>query len=100
MPRVKPFLTDSTTLVRPDHALICCPARAETSEDELLQPLSLVRLCRIDVAFGIGRDAVYANELARLATAIPERRQDLKRLSVEDVHLLVRAIRQIKESLL
>src|SRR5207237_1515424 len=65
---------------------------ADALVDELLQPLALVSLGRVEVALRIGGDAVHAEELARLAAAVAEVRQLLQRLAQDDAHSLVAAV--------
>ena len=73
-------------LPRPGHALVAGGDAAHALVDELLQALSFVGLGRVDVALGVGRDAVHAVELARLAAAVAERGELLQRLAQDDAH--------------
>src|SRR3954462_14208393 len=76
----------------PDYALIHSRHGPQALVHELLDPLPLIRLRRIDVAPGIRGDAVHGEELAGLPAAVAEPRQDLERLPVHDVHALVPAV--------
>ena len=49
----------------------------EAAEHELLHALTFVGLGRVDVALRVDGDAVHAEELAGLAAAVAEARQDL-----------------------
>src|SRR5437588_2653010 len=66
--------------------------RAHAFKCELLDPLSLVRLRRIQVAFRVGGDAVHGVELAGLPSAIAEARQLGHRRAIEHMDFLVGAI--------
>src|SRR4051812_43084565 len=79
-------------LAGPDYALIHARHWPQALVHELLNPLALIRLRRVDVASGIRGDAVDGEELARLPAAIAEHRQDFQRLPVHDVHPLVPAV--------
>src|SRR5258706_15711566 len=79
----------------PDGALVLLGHRRETLVHELLQPLSAVRLGRVEVALRVGGDAVHRVELARLTAAVAEAREDGQRRAIEDVDLLVGAVGQI-----
>src|SRR5215510_11187490 len=57
----------------PEHALIGSHHVADALVDEFLQAFALPSFGRVDVALGIGRDAVHAVELAGLTTAVAER---------------------------
>src|SRR5438093_1146548 len=85
---------------RPDHALIFLRDRSETFVRELLHALALVGLRYIDVPFRVDRDAVRAEELTRLAPAVAEAGEQLQRLPLDDVDLLIAAVRQIQIFLL
>src|SRR5688572_3701145 len=84
---------------RPDHALVARDAR-DPAVHELLHPLPLVRLGRVDVAAGVGDDAVHGEELPRLAPAVAELRQDLERLAVHHVDALVLPVGEVEVALL
>ena len=73
---------------------------AEPLVDELLQAPALVGLGRVDVALRVGRDAVHGEELAGLAAAVAEARQDLQRVALDDVDLLVLAVGEVEILLL
>src|SRR5579864_8417268 len=85
----------SLGVFRPEHALILLSDWAHSLVDELLDALPAIRFGGIDIALRIGGDAVHGVELAGLAAAIAETGQHLERIAVEDVNLLVGAIRQI-----
>src|SRR5450432_2542705 len=85
--------------LRPGHALIAVWHGANASIDELLHALTFVGFGRVEVALGIGRDAVHAIELAGLASAVAERGDLLERLALDDADALVLAVRQHDESL-
>src|SRR5580765_4933289 len=78
-------------LRRPNHPL-SAPYLAHSLVDELLQPLPLVRLGGVEVAFRIRGDAVNAEELSRLAAAVAEVGDLFQRLAQDDAHLLVAAV--------
>src|SRR5712691_2355036 len=83
---------------RPQHALAPAPNRAYALVDEFLHALAFVRFRRIEVALGIGGDAVHAVELARLATAVSEVGDFLERVTQDDAHLLVLAVGEEHEA--
>src|SRR5262245_53811555 len=85
---------------RPDDALILFLDGAEAFVHESLDTLSFVRLGRVDVAFGVGRDAVDPEELSRLTATVAETCEELQRLPVENIDLGVLAVGQVDESLL
>src|SRR5262249_28985440 len=55
--------------LRPEHALVAARHRSNPLIDEFLSPLPLVSFSRVEIALGIGRNAVHAVELAWLAPA-------------------------------
>src|SRR5262249_23506682 len=61
--------------LRPHHTLVAGLYLSDALEVELLYAFALIGLGRIDVALGIDRDAVHAEELAGLAAAAAERGQ-------------------------
>src|SRR6202521_82482 len=63
--------------LRPHRSLVAGLHHADALIVELLDALTLVGLSRIDVALGIRRDRVHAEELAGLASAAAERGQFL-----------------------
>ena len=67
---------------------------------ELLHALAAIGLGREDVALGVGGDAVHGIEFAGLPSAVAEAGQNLQRLAVDNVDLLVRAVGQIDVLLL
>src|ERR671914_303601 len=83
----------------PRHALFT-RYRTDPLVDELLQALALVRFGRVDVALRVHRNTVDAEELAGLPAAVAEARENLHRVALDDVDLLVLAIRQIDVPLL
>src|SRR5262245_13638278 len=85
---------------RPDRPLILRLDRPHTLVDELLHPFSLVGLGRVDVALRVGRDAVDREELSRLTAAVSEARENLERLAVHHVDLLVLAVGDVDVLLL
>ena len=68
--------------------------------DELLQAPSFVGLGREDVPLRVGRDAVDGEELPRLAAAVAEAGEDLQRLAIEHVDLLVLPVGEVEILLL
>src|SRR6267378_5949804 len=85
---------------RPQHALAPARNRTDALVDEFLHALAFVRFRRIEVALGIGGDAVHAVELARLATAVSEVGDFLERVAQDNAHLLVLAVGEEHEPLL
>src|SRR4030095_7454715 len=83
----------------PEDALVRPRDGTDALVHELLDALSLVGLGRVEVALRVRRNAVHREELARLAAAIAEARQDLQRLAIHHVDPLVLAVPQ-KEVLL
>src|SRR5690242_20030975 len=69
------LLTSYLSLPRPHHTLFALGHRADALVHEALHALALVGLGCVDVAFGVGRDAVHRVELAGLAAAVAERRE-------------------------
>src|SRR5262245_20108630 len=95
-----PLTNPSLLCSRPNSSLILLRHWRESFVYELLQPPPLVGLGRVDVAFGIGGDAVNPIELARLAPAVAEAGQDFHRLAQQDVDLLVAAVGDVEILLL
>src|SRR5213078_4407040 len=89
-----------TLALRPGHTLVSARYRTDALVDEFLHALTFVGLGRVEIAFGIGRDAVHAIELARLAPAVAERGDLLERLAHDDADALVLPVRQHDEALL
>src|SRR5882672_243350 len=87
-------------LMRPQHALLPLPNRAYALVDEFLHALAFVSLRGIEVALGVGGDAVHAVELARLAAAVSEVGDFLERVAQDNAHLLVLAVGEEHEPLL
>src|SRR5689334_6828063 len=73
-------------LARPEHALIR-RHRAHALVHELLHPLALVGLGRIQVALRVDGDAVHAVELPGLAAAVAEARHLLQSVAQHHAHL-------------
>src|SRR5438270_244834 len=86
--------------LRPDYALVLLGDGSHAFVEELLDTLAAIRLGREDVAFRVRRDAVHRVELARLASAVSERGQNLERIPLENVHLHVRAVGHVEVFLL
>src|SRR5882762_6037949 len=84
---------------RPEDALASGPHRTYAFVYELLHALAFVSFRRVEVALGVGRDAVHAVELPGLAPAVAEVRNLLQRLTQYDAHLLVLAIGEEHEAL-
>src|SRR6185312_7949141 len=84
----------------PDDALVRFRDGPHAFVKEALDALPAIRLGCIDVAFRIGRDAVDAVEFAGLASAIPEAGEHFERVAIDDVHLVVFAVRDVEELLL
>src|SRR6516164_2639253 len=85
--------------LRPEHALVAARHRADALIDEFLYPLTLVSFSRVEIPLGIGRNAVYAVELAWLAAAIAERGYFLERFAHNDADALVLTVCQQEEFL-
>ena len=83
------------TRLRPQHSLIRFRYGSKSFVNELLDPLAAVSFGSVDVAFGIGGDAVDAIEFARLPPALAERRQHFQRVAVDDMNAVVFAVRKI-----
>src|SRR3954470_13927171 len=82
--RINPAASDRALLdqvAQLDHPLI----------GELLHPLTAIGLGGVDIALGIGDDAVHGIELTRLTTAAAEPIEFLHGLAVEDMDVLVGA---------
>ena len=88
------------SFTRPQYALAAGGHGTYTLVDELLHPLALVSLGRVDVAFRIGGDAVHAIELAGLASAVAEVGNLLERVAQDDAHFFVGAVGEENEFLL
>src|SRR5712691_599707 len=84
----------------PEHALIAARHGADAPIDELLHALTLVGFGRVEIALGIGRKAVHAVELARLASAVAERGYFLERVAHNDADTRILAVRQHDEFLI
>src|SRR5689334_17706382 len=92
---VEAHSTLSAAALGPDRAELSPERhRAHALVDELLQPLPVERLGRIDVALGIDRDAVHAVELAGLAATAAERGKLLHGRALDDAHALVHSVGQ------
>src|SRR5215470_15840571 len=85
---------------RPQHALVTARPRPNAFVDKLLHALTLVGFGCVEIALGVGRNAVHAIELARLASAIAERGHLLERLSHDDAYALILAVCQHEETLI
>src|SRR6185503_8073146 len=85
---------------RPGDPLGARGHRAHSLVDELLHAFAFVGLRRVDVALGIGGDAVHAEELSRLPAAVAEVRDLLQRFANDDADLLVGAVGEEDEALL
>src|SRR4051812_14792269 len=84
---------------RPDDALLGRHA-PDALVHELLDPLALVGLGRVQVALRVDRDAVHAEELAGLPAAVAEAGDLRERLAHDHAHLLVGAVGEEDELLL
>src|SRR6201996_5480673 len=85
----------------PDRALLDQVAELDHSLiGELLHPLTAIGLGGVDVALGIGDDAVHGIELTGLPAAAAEPVQFLHGLAVEDMDVLIGAIGDVQELLL
>src|SRR4051812_46666388 len=89
-----------SSTARPDDALASRAHFADAFEHELLQPLTFVRLGRVEIPFGIGGDAVHAVELTRLAPAVAKVGELFHRVAEDDAHLLVRSVGEEEVALL
>src|SRR5687768_16511309 len=85
---------------RPNDSLVLLRDGSHPAVHELLYPLPLVRLRRVDVALRIRRDRVYGKELPWLPPTPAELRENLQRLSVHHVHTLILSVGQIQKALL
>src|SRR3990172_11230249 len=85
-PRPSGGFPSATLLWRPgpQDALVLRAHRGHPLVDELLDALPLVGFRGVDVALGVGGDAVHAVELPRLAAAVAEAREDFELLPVDD----------------
>src|SRR5579862_1101561 len=83
----------------PDNSLILGD-RSEAFVREALHALPFVGFGDVDIPLRVDGNAVGAEELAWLPPPVAETRQLVKRLALEDVYLLVAAVRQIKVLLL
>src|SRR3990172_4641318 len=81
---------------RPRYALVGARHPPDPPVHELLQAFALVRLRGVDVAPGVGGDAVHPEKLPRLAPAVAEAGQDFERLPLNDIDPLVLAVRQVE----
>src|SRR5262249_30295039 len=95
-----PIIKKAQSPLWPEHALIGSHHVADALVDEFLQAFTLPGFGRVDVAFGICRNAVHAVELAGLTTAVAERGHLLERLANNDANPVVLAIRHEDETLL
>src|SRR6516162_1582547 len=86
--------------LRPEHALVAARHRADALIDEFLYPLTLVSFSRVEIALGIGRNAVHAVELTGLAPAVAERGYFLERFAHNDTDALVLTVCQQEKFLL
>src|SRR2546427_141700 len=84
----------------PDRALVRFRHGAHPLVEEPLQALSFPGLRRVDVALRIGRDAVYAVELAGLPATIAEAGELLQRLPIDDADDVVHAVGHVDVLLL
>src|SRR5712691_2574543 len=85
---------------RPHRSLVHLRHRRQPLENEFLQPPTLVGLGSVDVALRIGGNAMHSVELTGLPPAVAEARQDLERIALDDVHLLIAAIGEVDVLLL
>src|ERR1051326_1406605 len=92
--------TNASLLLRPNHALILLRHRRHSLIQKLLNALPAIRLRSENVALRIGRDAVHGVEFAGLPAAVAEAGQDLHRVALDDVDLLVGAVGQVDVRLL
>src|SRR5215468_10276797 len=83
------FDRGSDVALGPNHTLVAGPHLSDALEVELLHAFALVGLRRIDVALGIDRDAVHAEELTRLAPAAAERGQFGHGVAPDNAYALV-----------
>ena len=87
-------------LRRPNDALIFFGNRSQTFIYKPLHTLAAIRFRCVDVALGVGRDAVHSVKHSGLAAAFAESGQHLQRLTIDDVHTIVFSIRKINVFLL
>src|ERR1019366_6135982 len=85
---------------RPKYALIFLGDRPQSFVNELLDALPAIRFGNVDVAFGIGGDAVRAVEFSRLASALSKSRQHFQGIAQQDVDAVVLAVGQVNVFLL
>src|SRR5215471_13572560 len=86
-------------LLRPYRALIAGLHHADALVDELLDAFTLKGFGRVDVALGVGRDRVHAEELAGLAPAAAEGGEFLHARALDNAHALILPVGQINEAL-
>src|SRR2546422_9996114 len=72
------------SFLRPQNALVFLGDGTESFKYETLHALSAIGFSGVDIAFGIGSDAMHSVEFPRLAAAFTERRQDLEGVAVQD----------------
>src|SRR5215510_13359508 len=77
----------------PDDALILLGDRRQPFVQEALDAFSFVCLRRVQVPLRINGDAVHAVELTWVPPTVSEGRQFFQRLAIDDLHLLVHAVR-------
>src|SRR5207249_1745199 len=99
-PRAQRSREPDSLLLGPHHSLIGFCDRREAFVSEFLNPLAAIRFGGVDVPLRIGGDAVHAVEFSRLPPALAERRQQIERLPIEDVHAIVLAVGEIEVGLL
>src|SRR5438874_10846532 len=73
----------------PHDPLVRFRDRSHAFVDELLQALPVLGLHGVDVALCIGGEVVHGVELAGLAATVTEAGQDLERVPLDDVDLVV-----------
>src|SRR5947209_12315174 len=88
-----PIVKKAQSPLWPEHALIGSHHVADALVDEFLQAFALPGFGRIDVALGVGCDAVDTVELARLTTAVAECGHLLERLTHNHANPIVLAVR-------
>src|SRR5436309_15756214 len=84
---------------RPNRSLILFRDGTQTFVQEPLHALASIGFRCIDVALGIGCDAVHGIELAGLASSVAEAGEDVERVAERNGDLFVRTVGEVAISL-
>src|SRR5437773_10917930 len=85
-------LSPELSLLRPQNALVFLGDGPESFKYETLHALSAVGFSGVDIAFGIGSDAMHSVEFPGLAAAFTERGRDRGRVASQIVHAFILAV--------